>query len=201
MLKKIKAHAPEVKFWITLVRGIFAILLGLGLLIQPDKASPALANFMGIYWMLSGFISLRWGAIGERPRPLARLAGAIGILAGLFTLGRKMIGIMISEAILISLLGVVILLTGLLHAIGGFRTDEDVRQWSWSSFTLGFFEIILGIPLILSPLEPGRLVYWAASIWAFIGGAIIIAEALYLRRQAFIQREENVPLGKDYQSN
>ena len=201
MLQKIKVHAPEVKFWITLIRGLFAILLGLGLIIQPDKTRPTLANFMGIYWMLSGFISLRWGAIGERPRPLARLAGAIGILAGIVMLGRKMIGIVMSEAILMSLLGTVILLTGLLHAIGGFRTEEDMRQWSWSSLTLGVFEITLGILLIISPLELGQFFYWAASIWAFVGGSIIIAEALYLHRQALLQREEDIPLGKDYQSN
>jgi uncharacterized membrane protein HdeD (DUF308 family) len=193
MLQKIKAHTHEVKFWITLLRGIFAILLGLALILQPEKVRPILANFMGMFWMLSGIISLRWGAVGERSRPLARLAGAIGILAGIVMLGRKMIGIVISEAILISLLGIVILLTGLLHAIGGFRTDEDVRQWSWSSFTLGVIEIILGVLLILSPLELGQFVYWAVSIWAFVGGAIIIAEALYLRRQALIHRGEGLP--------
>lgn len=183
MAQKIKDHRHELNFWITLLRGVFAILLGLALILQPEKVRPILVNFMGMFWMMSGIISLRWGAIGDKPRPLARLAGVIGILAGAVTLGRNIMGNIVSEVIVISLLGLVILLTGLLHAIGGFRTDEEERQWSWVSFILGVFEVILGILLLISPLDLETFVYWAASIWAFLGGFLIIGEALRVRRK------------------
>ena len=49
----------NVAFGITLFRGLMAITLGLVLLFQPDKTRPMLGNFMGMFWLASGIISLR----------------------------------------------------------------------------------------------------------------------------------------------
>ena len=68
----------NIAFAITLIRGILAVALGVGLLLSPEKALPILGNFMGMFWLASGVISLRWGAVGERPRRIAVLAGIIG---------------------------------------------------------------------------------------------------------------------------
>jgi uncharacterized membrane protein HdeD (DUF308 family) len=81
---------------------------------------------------------------------------------------------------------VVIILTGLLHIIGGFWTGQDAaRQRSWTSFLLGLFEVALGILLLITraaaPTDFGRPVYLAFTIWALIGGLILIGEALRVR--------------------
>ena len=111
-------------FWITLIRGMLAIALGLALVFQVDKARPILGNFMGIFWLVSGIVSLRWGIQGERARGLPLLAGAIGVLAGLGMLGRNLVGGLAAEAILVSILGLVILLTGIIHIAGGFTRGQ-----------------------------------------------------------------------------
>lgn len=61
-------------FWITVVRGMLAISLGIALVFQPDKARPGLVSFMGMFWLFSGIVSLRWGVHGERARGLSLLA-------------------------------------------------------------------------------------------------------------------------------
>jgi hypothetical protein len=43
--------------------------------------------------------------------------------------------------------------------------------------------------LILSPLEQGSIVYWVATIWALIGGGLIITDALYQRAQVNRERK------------
>ena len=106
-------------FTITLIRGILALSLGVVLLFQPEKTRPMLANFMGMFWMVSGIFSLRWGAFGERAKRVAIIAGVVGVLAGLATLTRGLTNAWVREDILLSLLGVTILLTGILHAFGG----------------------------------------------------------------------------------
>jgi hypothetical protein len=59
----------------------------------------------------------------------------------------------------------VILLTGLAHIIGGFRTgDELERQRSRSSVLLGMMEIALGLLFLVGSLENSRAAYWAAGI-------------------------------------
>jgi uncharacterized membrane protein HdeD (DUF308 family) len=69
--------------WITASRGVMAIVLGLALALQRDRAPAALVNFMGVYWMLNGIVTLRWGlAVQGRRRRLPLAAGAIGIVTG-----------------------------------------------------------------------------------------------------------------------
>ena len=46
---------------------------------------------------------------------------------------------------------------------------------------LAVFEIVLGAQLIISPLEPGPITYWTATIWSLFGGAAIMGDALYQR--------------------
>lgn len=172
-------------FWIPLIRGLFAISLGLALLIQPDRSRPTLVNFMGMYWLMSGILSIRWGVRGQRPRRLSVLAGVVGVLAGIAALTRNAGLGLLSEIAIIYLLGSVILLTGVLHMAGGFRTGEDrARQWSWGSFLLGLFEVVLGAMLLIAPLERGPAIYLAASVWAFLGGGMLIGDALRVRAQA-----------------
>ena len=181
-------------FWITLIRGMLAVTLGVALLFWPDKARPILVNFMGMFWLVSGIISLRWGARGERARGLSLLAGAIGVLAGIGMLSRRFTQGIAGEDVLISVIGLIIFLTGLMHIFGGFRTGpEEVhllsknRRGSWTAFLLGLFEIVLGLLLVVEPLGRGPLVYFAASIWALIGGAILLGDAARQRRERLRQ--------------
>ncbi len=111
------------------------------------------------------------------------LAGVIGVLAGLGMLSRSLAPSYVAEEVFFSILGLVILLTGLLHIFGGFKTGPDqVRQWSWTSFLLGLFEVILGLMLVVGPLTRDIWVFLAVGVWALIGGAILIGDALRLRR-------------------
>ena len=177
-------------FWVTVIRGLLAITLGVALFFQPDKARPMLGNFMGMFWLASGVISLRWGASGERARGWAVLAGAIGIFAGIAMLSHSYATSLIAEEILVTLLGVIIVLTGILHAFGGFRVGEgEHRKMSVTGFLLGLFEIILGVILILEPLERGPVLNLAASIWALVGGFILISGALQQRKLKQVQEQ------------
>jgi uncharacterized membrane protein HdeD (DUF308 family) len=144
-----------------------------------------LANFMGMFWLASGIISIRWSVSGERARRIALLTGVIGVLAGLAMLTRNLATAWVRQDILFSLLGVVIVLTGTLHISGGFRIGEHAhRKWSWTSFILGAFEIVLGVMLIFEPMGRSFVFYLAVSIWALVGGIILIMDAVRLRRAA-----------------
>jgi len=46
--------------WITFARGAMATALGLALALHHDRAPAALANFMGVYWILNGVVTLQW---------------------------------------------------------------------------------------------------------------------------------------------
>jgi uncharacterized membrane protein HdeD (DUF308 family) len=168
---------------------MLAITLGIALFFQPDKTRPFLVSFMVMFWLVSGVISLRWGVHGERAKGLSLLAGGLGVLGGLWMLSWRFETGFVGEDVLISILGLIILLTGLMHIIGGFRTGpedsnlfSENRQWSWTACFLGLFEIVLGAMLVVEPMGRGPIIYTIASIWALVGGVILIGDALRLRR-------------------
>ena len=184
-LKSAPTSRKWIGFVITLVRALLATFLGLALIFQPDKARPFLANFMGFFWLASGVMSLRWGATGRRAGRRSIVAGSIGILAALVVLTRNWTRGMVGEELAFILLGGVMILTGIVHTIGGFHVGEDAhRKWSWTSFLLGVFEIVLGLLLATSGGDIRPVTLWAATIWAFIGGFILLGDALRQRRRA-----------------
>jgi uncharacterized membrane protein HdeD (DUF308 family) len=173
-------------FWVTLLRSLFAIGLGVALILNSDVARPILGNFLGVYWVTAGIISVRWDASGERAGKLTVLSGIIGILAGLAVVSRTLVSNLFSEAIVIAVLGVVIVLTGLLHIFFGFKPREG-RHRRWTSSLLGVIEVILGLMLFLEPLERGPILNIAAIVWALLGGALLMYDAFRIRREVPIE--------------
>jgi uncharacterized membrane protein HdeD (DUF308 family) len=84
-----KTGSDKVMFWVTLLRGFMVVTLGLVLWIQPQKLRPFLITSMGMFWLVSGVMSIRWGLSGKRTRGLPLLAGIVGVLAGLAALSRR----------------------------------------------------------------------------------------------------------------
>jgi uncharacterized membrane protein HdeD (DUF308 family) len=181
-----KSRRANIPFWVTLVRAILAALLGLALLFQPDKARPMLVNFMGMFWLASGIMSVRWGARGQQNRRIwPMLAGIAGVIAGLIALSRRFMTGYIDEMTVLNLLGGVMVLTGIAHVTGGFRIGKQERHRTWASVLLGIFEIILGIlALLAQSFEFLPVFYWTLTIWAIIGGFMLFTDALALRKHA-----------------
>jgi len=104
--------------WITVARGVMAIALGLALALNGDRAPAALVNFMGIYWILNGTVTLRLGlAVEGARRPLALAAGGIGIATGAVVLL-----VNAGTAFLLAILGIVIALTGIAISLADSRS-------------------------------------------------------------------------------
>ena len=163
-----------------------AVSLGLALIVQEDKTRPLLLNFMGIFWLVSGILVLRAIVTGHPHHRFGLVAGLLGVGAGVAVLLRSELDVA-SDALVVVLLGLVILLTGVLHALGVFEEEARLR-WR-PGLGLGVAEIVLGAILVGSPLSAGRGVYWAASIWALCAGAVLIGDALRIRSAAASSKE------------
>src|SRR5512143_1333934 len=167
----VEAKHPErhAAFWITLARSVLALALGLALVLQPEKTRPFVVNFIGVFWLAAGIISLRWGASGERARRTSIVVGIVGILSGVLILGRFLLSQLVGEAPVVLLLGAIVALTGLVHFFEGFRTGPgQQRQRSWTSTLLGAFEIVLGLVVLLWRDDFGPIFYALVTLWAFL---------------------------------
>jgi uncharacterized membrane protein HdeD (DUF308 family) len=89
----------------------------------------------------------------------------------------------VGTTFLLASLGVVIALTGIAHLLGGFEfADRSGRRWR-PGVPLGILEIGLGTTLILTADRHDSLSTWLASAWALLGGAVLVSDALLMRRR------------------
>ena len=171
-------------FWITMIRGVLVIFLGLSLLFIPDKTFKMLGNFMGFFWLMTGLVSIRQEG-HKRGDRLSLAVGVVGVLTGLMVITRSLTRQWFGEDMMFSVLAIVIALTGLLHVVGGFRRGKraDIGRNRLST-TLGIFEFILGTLLLLGGGLPRatQLVYLLAIIWAMLGGILLLGDAFRQRR-------------------
>ncbi len=177
--RSLRAPHPMTLVWITVVRGVMAIGLGLGLAFSGDRAPAALVTFMGVYWMLNGLVTFQGGLLVEGPRRWVPLtAGAIGVVTGAVVL------LVNGETtFLLAILGIVIALTGVVHLLGGFElADVSGRRWR-PGVPLGILEVGLGGTLVLTSGHSGSLSTWLASAWALLGGVVLLSDALLIRRR------------------
>ena len=126
-----QAHDPETGdhqirqsrfWWISVVRGIFSLLLGTAVLFTQDNRAM-LANFIGAYWLLSGLLTLRWALTVRwlRGSQIGLAAGSLSVIAALLVLLREPLQDLIAPNTLINVLGAAAVLTGSLAAARSVR--------------------------------------------------------------------------------
>ena len=180
-------------WWITLVRGIAALLLGLALLVAPVRSRPMMAQYMGTYWLASGVMSITWGLRVARRPGVWLVAGIVGVIGGVAIVSHSLIASLVAPRVMVDLFAVVAILTGLLHLLEGYRIRQDHgRKWSWGSLFLGVVQIVLGALILASPEEVPTGVLYVAMIWALIGGIGLLADAYRWRRLAVALRWKDI---------
>ena len=179
---------------IYLFRGVFALILGALLLTQ--RAQWNVVQYMGLFWLTIGLTSIAWARSRGREIRLARwslVAGILGVFAGVIALLRPLLAIYFSTWAIVSLLGALIIITGLLHIFGGFRIRSVYgSQWAWGSYLVGFVQVILGIIVLIYPWEPVPAVWLMASTWCIITGILLLLDARRLRTQAILNNKNTI---------
>jgi uncharacterized membrane protein HdeD (DUF308 family) len=115
---------------------------------------------------------------GAAPLGAAHSRCAIGVVTGAVVL------LVNGETtFLLAILGLVIVLTGVVHLLGGFElADVSGRRWR-PGVPLGILEVGLGATLVLTSGQSGSLSTWLASAWALLGGVVLLSDALLIRRR------------------
>ena len=150
---------PMTLVWITVARGVMAIVLGLALALHGDRAPAALVKFMGLLDpQRDRHAQARHGGC-RRTAPTAgdRSRCDRHRDRGDRTPRQRQHDLPPRDH------GVVIALTGLAHLLGGFEiADASGRRWR-PGVPLGVLELGLGATLVLTSERDGSLSTWLAS--------------------------------------
>jgi uncharacterized membrane protein HdeD (DUF308 family) len=160
-------------WWIALLQGISAIIIGALLVAEPAETFLALLPLLGIYWLVIGILSLVRIFIDRSvPWILSLLTGVIGVLAGVAVLRHPMIAAIMIPTVLVIVLGVQGLVMGILEIVEGFRGGG-----AWS-FILGVINILVGVLLLARPMA-------AALAVPLVFGILLLVQGLFLLIWAF----------------
>lgn len=161
-------------WWIWLVRGILAVILGILALVNPGAFMVSLALFLGVYFLIDGVITLFHG-FGKQPEGQSRwpliIWGIVAILAGLSLIGSPALG----AVTLTMIIGIWAIIFGAMEIFTGIKYREEIEgAGEWWLIIGGVAAIIFGI-LILSNILAGVLTTaYLIGIWALISGVTLI---------------------------
>ena len=183
LLNEAQQNVPET-WWIVLIRGIVAGLLGIILFVQPASLIAVIMLFMGAYWFVDGTLTLIASIKERKTSPNVRwgiFTGIIGILAGLVIFSQPIASAIVTTSFLMYFLAAVAIVYGFLSIVNGIRFREEITT-KWSILFSGAISILFGMFLMSSPLLPLMVLAYSLGAFAFISGTVLVVNAFRLRR-------------------
>jgi uncharacterized membrane protein HdeD (DUF308 family) len=167
----------EVAFpwWLVLLEGIAAVIIGLLLVTQPGATLLTLVVFLGVFWLIGGVLDLVGIFLDRRNWGWKLFTGILGIIAGLVIVRNPAwasIAVPTTLVWILATLGVVIGAANIVRAFTG---------GGWGTGLIGVLSIVLGIILFIRPLVAVTFLVYLAGFWAIFGGLMAIVGAFWLR--------------------
>lgn len=168
----------QVPWWLVLVQGIAAIVIGVLLLIEPRMTTAVLVQVMGIYFLVAGIVNLVSLFVDRTQWGWKLLLGVVGIAAGLAIIQHPLWASVLVPATLVLVLGIQGLIFGIVGLIQAFQGA------GWGAGILGVLSIIFGILLITNPVIAGFSLPFVLGICAVFGGILSLVAAFQMRAAA-----------------
>jgi uncharacterized membrane protein HdeD (DUF308 family) len=163
-------------WWLVLLQGVAALLIGLLLVTNPAVTVLTLVVFLGVYWLIGGVLDLVSIFVDHAGWGWRLFTGVLGVLAGLLIVRNPLwagIAVPTTLVYLLAIIGVIVGGAGLVRAFTGA---------GWGAGLVGILSIVLGIFLLMRPLVSLEFLVYLIGFWAIVGGIATIVGAFLLRR-------------------
>jgi uncharacterized membrane protein HdeD (DUF308 family) len=170
---------PPRLWWLVLISGLLAVLVGVLALAVPGATILFLGLLFGVSLMISGVGSIALGLTGDGSagrQTLSVLLGFAAVLAGIFCFVRPGAGII---AVLLSV-SFWFMLVGIGDLVAAFQ-EKQHRFWRG---LLGVIAIAAGVVLVVDPVIGLETVALLAGLGFLLRGGVEIGFALQLRKAA-----------------
>jgi len=172
----------ERPWWLTLVLGVSAVIVGAVLLWAPAKTAAQtyvlLVTMLGIYWLIWGVMELVYMFIDHTAWGWKLFMGLVSIIAGGYILMYPIAAAVILPRTFVLVLGIWALMEGIILLFMAFKGA------GWGAGIMAVISIVLGLILIgdYGQIGSGLAMIWAAAIWALISGVVLIVRAFQARK-------------------
>lgn len=167
-------------WWVLVVRGAMAILLGVFAFIRPVQTVASLVLAFGAVALIDGTFASAAAIAGRKLTPdwwVVLLQGLLGIGIGVLTLFNPAIT---AVAILIYIAAWAIGL-GVLQVVAAVRLRHDITGEWWLALG-GITGVAFGILLMLRPAQGALAVLWLIGSYALVWGVMLMVGGFDVRR-------------------
>lgn len=159
-------------WWAIVLRGVFAVLFGLGAFFWPGITLAVLVLLYGAYLFADGILAVVWALMGRRAGAFpwgVFLAGLASIIAGVLTF--LMPGL--TALVLLYLIAAWAIVRGIFEIIAAFHLRRELTN-EWLLALNGVLSVLFGILLIAAPGAGALAVLWIIGTFAIIVGVVMI---------------------------
>ncbi|PZF74373.1 HdeD family acid-resistance protein [Taibaiella soli] len=168
-------------WWMFLLRGVIALLLGLLALFAPGVTFTSLIIFLGAYLFIDGIFSVL-SALGARKTlkdwPWYLLSGITGIVIGLITFYHPFA----TATAVIYMIAFWSLIAGLVEITMAIRLARMIKGEGWYILG-GALTILFGILILTNPIAGAITITMLFGIYAVMIGIMLISLSMRLRKR------------------
>ena len=170
-----RLKALDMPWWLVLLEGIAAIILGILLLTAPQATLFVLVQLLGIYWLVKGIFQIVSIFIDSSGWGWKLFAGVLGIVVGIIILRHPMLSAVLVPTVAVFFVGLLGVTIGVINLI------QALQGGGWGLGILGALSILLGIFLTLNPLMGTVALAVVLGVLGLIGGVAAIIFAFKMR--------------------
>ncbi len=163
-------------WWAFVLRGIFAILFGIGAWSFPGLTVVVLVVLFGFYCLVDGFTSLLL-AFEAESKGWYVLGGLVSLAAGVLAFMRPGLT---AIAVLI-VIGLWAIVRGVIEIVTAIQIRKEV-EGEWMLAAAGIISVIFGLFVVARPGQGALAVIWLIALFALIFGFLEIGAGFKLRR-------------------
>jgi len=164
-----------VPWWVVLIEGIAAIIIGILLLVSPAITTIVLIQFLGIYWFIIGIIDIVRIFMDSSMWGWKLFSGLIGILAGIAIIQYPLWATLLVPTTLVWVFGFFGIIIGVIGLIQAFQGA------GWGAGILGVLSVLFGLLLITNAFVASLTLPFIFGILALVGGVAALVMAFRLR--------------------
>jgi uncharacterized membrane protein HdeD (DUF308 family) len=166
-------------WWIILLRGLLAIVLGVLAWLSPGIMISTLVLFFGLYALVDGILGI-WTAItgGNKHESwwVLILWGLTGIGIGILTF----LAPAITTMALLFYIAIWAVVTGVLEIVVSIHLRNEI-EGEWLLILAGLLSVFFGIVIMVQPGAGALTLLWLIALYAIIFGIILVVLAFKAR--------------------
>jgi uncharacterized membrane protein HdeD (DUF308 family) len=172
-----KTDAEQLGFpwWLVLLEGIAALILGIMLMTNSAATAIVLVQVLGIYWLIKGVFAIISIFLDSTAWGWKLFVGILGVAAGIIVLQHPLLSPLFVGSAFVIILGIQGLIIGVVNVIQAFQGA------GWGAGILGILSILLGVVLLTNVFVATFSLYLVLGIFMIIGGIAAIVMAFRLK--------------------